>query len=246
MPPLTIETIQSSIFAKYQPIIDLNHQRIVACEALARWRTPDGTESSIEPFIEELESNEDYVLALTDRIFTCIKADLGDLLVKYPHFSVGMNLPPILIGKEKIMPIIEREGLTDHLAQLTGEITERQALDDQGREALRLARQLGGKIAIDDFGTGQSGLQQLLGFEADILKIDRSFVSLIGKDIPAERLVRGIAALATVLKMEIVAEGVETQEQAAFLRAIGIEKGQGWLWSKAIDPDELQTWLAKD
>lgn len=244
MPSLTVKTIQACVFAKYQPIIDLNHNRMVACEALARWRSPDGTESSIEPFVDEIEVNEEHVLALTHRIFTCIKADLGEILVEFPHFSVGMNLPPILIGKEKIMPIIEREGLTDHLAQLTGEITERQALSEQGRIALRLARQLGGKIAIDDFGTGQSGLQQLLGFEANILKIDRSFVSLIGKDLSAERLVRGIAALATVLKMSIVAEGVETQEQAAFLRAIGVEKGQGWLWSKAIGPSELRTWLA--
>lgn len=198
----------------------------MACEALARWRSPDGTETSIEPFVDELESNEDHVLALTDCIFTCIKADLGDLLVEHPNFSVSMNLPPILIGEGKIMQIIEKVGLTDHLSQLTGEITERQSLNDLGRNAIRLARQLGAKVAIDDFGTGQSGLQQLLGLEVDIIKIDRSFTSLIGKDLPAERLVRGMAALATILKVEIVAEGVETQEQRHFCRQFVSKKAK--------------------
>ncbi len=244
MSPLTVETIRASTFAMYQPIMDLTHNRMVACEALARWRAQDGTVTSIEPLIEEIESNEDHLLALTECIFTCVKADLGDLLVEHQNFSVSVNLPPVIIGKEKIMPMIKKIGLTGHLSQLTGEITERQALNDLGKNAIRLARQLGGKVAIDDFGTGQSGLQQLLGLEVDVIKIDRSFISLLGKDLPAERLVRGMAALATVLKVEIVAEGVETQEQASFLRAIGIEKGQGWLWSKAIGPSELKTWLA--
>jgi len=244
MSTLTVDTIRDSIFAKYQPIINLSHNRMVACEALARWRSADGTVTSIEPFIDEIESNEDHLLALTECIFTCVKTDLGDLLVEHPNFSVSVNLPPVIIGKEKIMPMLQKIGLTGHLSQLTGEITERQTLTDLGKNALRLARQLGGKVAIDDFGTGQSGLQQLLGLEVDVIKIDRSFISLLGKDLPAERLVRGMAALATVLKVEIVAEGVETQEQASFLRAIGIEKGQGWLWSKAIGPSELQTWLA--
>jgi sensor c-di-GMP phosphodiesterase-like protein len=244
MSPLTVETIRASTFAMYQPIMDLTHNRMVACEALARWRAQDGTVTSIEPFLDEIESNEDHLLALTECIFTCVKADLGDLLVEHQNFSVSVNLPPVIIGKEKIMPMIKKIGLTGHLSQLTGEITERQTLNDLGKNAIRLARQLGGKVAIDDFGTGQSGLQQLLGLEVDVIKIDRSFISLLGKDLPAERLVRGMAALAKILNVEIVAEGVETQEQAAFLRAIGIEKGQGWLWSKAIGPSELKTWLA--
>ncbi len=244
MSALTVETIRASTFAQYQPIMDLTHNRMVACEALARWRAQDGTVTSIEPLIEEIESNEDHLLALTECIFTCVKADLGDLLVEHQNFSVSVNLPPVIIGKEKIMPMIKKIGLTGHLSQLTGEITERQTLNDLGKNAIRLARQLGGKVAIDDFGTGQSGLQQLLGLEVDVIKIDRSFIRLLGKDLPAERLVRGMAALAKILNVEIVAEGVETQEQAAFLRAIGIEKGQGWLWSKAIGPSELKTWLA--
>jgi len=80
MSPLTVETIRTSTFAQYQPIIDLTQNRMVACEALARWRALDGTVTSIAPLIEEIESNEDHVLALTEQMCTCIKSDLGNLL----------------------------------------------------------------------------------------------------------------------------------------------------------------------
>jgi c-di-GMP phosphodiesterase len=236
-------TVRSSVFARYQPIIDLTTNRIVGCEALARWRADDGRETSIESVIDELESQEDLALDLTTCMFSCLKADLGTLLVEHPTFSVSVNLPPIVLGKNKIMPVLEKLGLIAHLPQLTGEITERQALNEQGRDAIRLARQLGVRVAIDDFGTGHSGLQQLIGLEVDTLKIDQSFIRQLGTNVAAERLVRGIAALASILKVNIVAEGIETPEQAAFLRAIGIEKGQGWLWAKALDANELYEWL---
>lgn len=243
MSTLSSNTVRSSVFARYQPIIDLTTNRIVGCEALARWRADDGRETSIEPVIDELESQEDLALELTACMFTCLKADLGTLLVDHPTFSVSVNLPPIVLGKNKIMPVLEKLGLIAHLQQLTGEITERQALNEQGRDAIRLARQLGVRVAIDDFGTGHSGLQQLMDLEVDTLKIDQSFIRQLGTNVAAERLVRGIAALATILKVNIVAEGIETPEQAAFLRAIGIEKGQGWLWAKALDANELYAWL---
>ncbi len=243
MSTLSSNTVRSSVFARYQPIIDLTTNRIVGCEALARWRADDGRETSIEPVIDELESQEDLALELTACMFTCLKADLGTLLVDHPTFSVSVNLPPIVLGKNKIMPVLEKLGLIAHLPQLTGEITERQALNEQGRDAIRLARQLGVRVAIDDFGTGHSGLQQLMDLEVDTLKIDQSFIRQLGTNVAAERLVRGIAALATILKVNIVAEGIETPEQAAFLRAIGIEKGQGWLWAKALDANELYAWL---
>lgn len=243
MSTLSSNTVRSSVFARYQPIIDLTTNRIVGCEALARWRADDGRETSIEPVIDELESQEDLALELTACMFTCLKADLGTLLVDHSTFSVSVNLPPIVLGKNKIMPVLEKLGLIAHLPQLTGEITERQALNEQGRDAIRLARQLGVRVAIDDFGTGHSGLQQLMDLEVDTLKIDQSFIQQLGTNVAAERLVRGIAALATILKVNIVAEGIETPEQAAFLRAIGIEKGQGWLWAKALDANELYAWL---
>ena len=125
--------------------------------------------------------------------------------------------------------------------QLTGEITERKALDDLGVLPIREARALGARFAIDDFGTGNSGFQQLIGLEVDTIKIDRSFVMRLGQDRTAERLARGITAFANVLKAELVAEAVETAEQASFLRAIGVGRGQGWLSSKSVESEVLKS-----
>ena len=123
--------------------------------------------------------------------------------------------------------------------RLVCEVTERQALSAAGRAALDAARKSHVRIAMDDFGTGNSGLAQLLGLTIDVLKIDRSQVEHLLKDPTADRLVRGIVALANVLRARTVAEGVETAAQAFFLHAAGVDYGQGWFWSKALPPEDL-------
>ena len=134
---------------------------------------------------------------------------------------------------------LEEFGLTSYLNRLVCEVTERQALTDIGRAALETSRQHHIRVAMDDFGTGYSGLGQLLGMSFDVLKIDASQVKHLMKDPTADRLVRGIVALANVLRAKIVAEGVETAAQAFFLHAAGVDYGQGWFWSKALPPAEL-------
>jgi EAL domain-containing protein (putative c-di-GMP-specific phosphodiesterase class I) len=92
---------------------------------------------------------------------------------------------------------------------------------------------------VDDFGSGDSGLGQLLGQTFDVLKIDRSQIEHLMKDPTANRLLRGIVALANVLRARTVAEGVETAAQAFFLQAVGVDCGQGWFWSKALPVAEV-------
>lgn len=239
-----MKDILASVYAEYQPIIDLSHNRMIGCEALARWTSGNGKPTSIGEVIDEVEADETLAMDLTTRMLGFIRKDLAPLLAAHPHFTASINIPPIMIGSGKVISLLEDADLTAYHSQLVGEITERQALNEMGRNAIRVAREeLGMKVAIDDFGTGQSGLQQLIGLEIDILKIDRSFIELIGKDPAAERLVRAIASLAAVLNVDVIAEGVETVDQASFLRAIGVNKAQGWLWSKAIGSLELETWL---
>jgi sensor c-di-GMP phosphodiesterase-like protein len=240
MVDFSVATIERSMSARYQPIVEIDGGRVVGCEALARWQREDGTLASIGPVADALEQDEDLATALTARMLECVDRDLLDLLTRNPSFYVSINLPPIALGRERLRSVLEGLGLAQLAPQLVGEITERQALDDLGRAAIREFRRIGAKIALDDFGTGNSGLQQLIGLEVDILKIDRSFVLGLGRDRSAERLVRGIAALANVLRVGLVAEGVETEAQALFLRAIGVEKGQGWLWGHDLDA----AWLA--
>ena len=235
MTDLDVGAIKRSVCARYQPIVEIDGGRVSGCEALARWRGEDRTLASIEPLADAIEQDEDLATALTARMLECVDRDLLDLLIRKPSFYVSVNLPPIALGRERLRPVLQGLRLAERVQQLVGEITERRALDDLGRAAIREIRRVGAKIALDDFGTGNSGLQQLIGLEVDILKIDRSFVLGLGRDRLAERLVRGIVALANVLRVALVAEGVETEAQAQFLRAIGVEKGQGWLWGHDLD-----------
>ncbi|MGE5783682.1 MAG: EAL domain-containing protein, partial [Myxococcales bacterium] len=129
--------------------------------------------------------------------------------------------------------------LLPFVSRLVFEITERQALDERGREAIRRGRKLGARVALDDFGTGQSGFRDLIGLEVDFIKLDHSYIEPLNRDPSTERLVRAFAAFAAVLHVDLVAEGVETPEQAAFLRAVGVENGQGFLWSRPLSAEEL-------
>jgi sensor c-di-GMP phosphodiesterase-like protein len=93
-------------------------------------------------------------------------------------------------------------------------------------------------VAIDDFGTGHSGLMQIVGLDFDILKIDHSLIETILTNQTAARMLRGIVALAAALRLHTVAEGVESWEEAFFLRAAGVDCAQGWFWSKAVSAPE--------
>src|SRR5204863_9127741 len=132
---------------------------------------------------------------------------------------------------------------TPHLSRIACEVTERQALTAVGRSALERARQAGMSVAIDDFSTGHSGLMQIVGLDFDILKIDHSLINTILTNQTAARMLRGIVALAAALRLRTVAEGVETWEEAFFLRAAGVDCGQGWFWSKAVSAPETARML---
>lgn len=114
-----------------------------------------------------------------------------------------------------------------------------------GRSALQRARQSGMSVAIDDFGTGHSGLMQIVGLDFDILKIDHSLIETVLTNQTAARMLRGIVALAAALRLRTVAKGVETFEEAFFLRAAGVDCGQGWYWSKAVAAPEASRMLKK-
>ncbi len=225
--------------AHYQPIVDLATGAVAGFEMLARIPDEAGAARSIGPLIEQIESDAALLEQLMRRLLAAIGRDVRPLFARFPDFYVSVNVPPVMIGNGRILAMLEELELMPCLQRLVCEVTARQALSAAGRVALQAARAAHLRVAMDDFGTGNSGLAQLLGQTFDVLKLDRSQIERLVQDPTAERLVRGIVALANVLRARTVAEGVETAAQAFFLRAAGVDCGQGWFWSKALPPAEL-------
>ncbi len=232
VPPATVH---------YQPVVSLTSGAVVGCEALLRILGPDGVSRPPSPSeIEQLEACEETALALMKTVFGCLDRDLVPVLRAYPKLYVSVNTPPTVISAAHMVAALgDFELMRKHRAQVVIEITERQALTDEGRRALTSARQAGLRVAVDDFGTGESGLKQLMGLDFDILKIHGENTAALFRSLLAERLLRGIVALAGALRVSVIAEGVERAEQALFLRAAGVDYGQGWHWSKAVPASEL-------
>jgi sensor c-di-GMP phosphodiesterase-like protein len=230
----TPDEIAKQFTAHYQPIVDLNTGGIAGFEALARVVESDGSIAIPGAVIEKIEQRPDTLKALIRAILASIRRDMVPLFQRHQHFYVSVNIPPVILGSGQVLPIIEELELTPFASRFVCEVTERQALTSVGRAALERAQQSGMSVAIDDFGTGHSGLMQIVGLDFDILKIDHSLIDTILTNQTAARMLRGIVALAAALRLRTVAEGVETWEEAFFLRAAGVDCGQGWFWSKAV------------
>ncbi|HRJ51043.1 MAG: EAL domain-containing protein [Phycisphaeraceae bacterium] len=233
VPPLTV---------LYQPVVELESGRVVGAEALTRFHDPGGAlySPARDGLIDRIEADATASEHLMRELLAQIARDMIPLFDSRPHFYIGVNVPPSMLGSGVIKHIVQHLQLEPYLGRFLVEVTERQALTDLGRTALAASRALGARVAIDDFGTGQSGLHQLLGLEFDVLKIDRSQVQPIIADKLARRLLRGVVALGGSLRVKLTAEGVETRTQAMFLHAAGVDCGQGWYWSKALLADRFR------
>jgi sensor c-di-GMP phosphodiesterase-like protein len=245
MVAFTPDEIAKQFTAYYQPIVDLNNGAVAGFEALARLVDSEGAVSTAGAAIEEIERQSDTLRALIRTILASIGRDMVPLFERHQHFYVSVNIPPVILGSGQVLSIVEELKLTPYLSRIVCEVTERQALTPAGRSALERARQSGMSVAVDDFGTGHSGLMQIVGLDFDILKIDHSLIESILTNQTAARMLRGIVALAAALRLHTVAEGVENWEEAFFLRAAGVDCGQGWFWSKAVSALEASQVLDK-
>lgn len=223
----------------YQPCVDASSEAVTGFEALIRWDHPEhGPVSPVEfiPLAEEIGLINDigeWVLRTA-----CAEA------VKWPsHITVAVNLSPVQF-KSPALPTIVRMVLGDTELpenRLELEITEGVFLsnDDHVHEMIASLKAIGLKLALDDFGTGYSSLSYLQRVPFDKIKIDRSFVT--GATDPESRnaaLIRAMVGLASDLKMETTAEGVETQEELALVRNLGCSLIQGYIFGKPMPAEE--------
>ncbi|MGV2068696.1 MULTISPECIES: EAL domain-containing protein [Agrobacterium] len=220
----------------YQPIIDLKTNICVGAEALVRWRRPDGTLVRPDFFIP-LAEETGLIEPITDQVVEAVIADIGPMLVEDRTLHIAVNLCAQDIKTGRILDFIDQR-LTPagiRKEQIWLEATERGFIDiDAARITLDKARRAGHSVAIDDFGTGYSSLQYLQGLPMDALKIDKSFVDTIGRNTATSTVTLHIIGMARELGLFSVAEGIETEEQAAYLREHGVDFGQGWLFSRPL------------
>lgn len=233
----------------YQPIVDLRSGRVTGLEALLRWHHPERGVVLPPEFIPIAEETG-LIVALGGWVIAAACQQLADWEAAgqragtpREHPSVWVNVSARQLQEPDFV-----EGVAEALRstgieadRLTLEITESALMAevDQSAATLHRLRALGVRLAIDDFGTGYSSLSYLERLPVEVLKIDRSFTAAIGhgRDVPV--LVRSIVKLGQTLHMQVLAEGIETAEQLARLRAIDCHLGQGFHFSPALPADEV-------
>ena len=242
--------IQKNFRLHYQPIISLQTGCIVGYEALMRWYTPDRGILNPADFMDALDTagliySTDYWVLQT----ACRQAvEWGNKFPsEHPNF-ISVNLSaknikhPNLV--QNIEKVLQETNLTPNNLWL--EITEKVSTpdDESAIEVLRKLRSLGIRISLDDFGTGYSALNYLARFPVDALKIDRSFIKMIGVNNDSQKIIEMIMALANHLGLIVIAEGVEKDEQLAFLRSKNCEYVQGYFYAKPLDAHSATELLA--
>ncbi len=232
-----------TIFFCLQPQFDMSHH-LRGFEALARLRDRDGNVISPVEFIPAAER-----LGLIDSLDLAVykksAAFLGDLVRKTGTkavLSVNASVKHLMKSNfiDEIRELLENSGLPAD--QLEIEITESLLIEsaEKASRILRDLKEMGIRIAIDDFGTGYSSLSYLNAFPSDTLKIDKSFIDKMNSGVSSQRYVEAIISLAHVMEFEVIAEGVETEDQLETLRRIHCDKIQGFLWGRPLPQEEAE------
>ncbi len=240
------------LFVVYQPVVDLTHsdrgEGTAGVEALVRWKHPvRGVVPPIE-FIGIAEESGligalgNFVLATACRQFVTWRETHGACAPRL----LAVNLSRAQLGipdfVASVRDVLKATGMPANQLQL--EVTESLAAQDESVQAqLVELKALGITLALDDFGTGYSSLSSLHRLPVDTVKIDRSFVSLIDVSAHHRVLIEATVHVAKSLGMGTVAEGIETEAQASVIREAGCDKGQGYLFSRPLEADQLSPWL---
>lgn len=231
----------------YQPVYDRARRRIVSVEALLRWRDP--VRGLIQPteFIG-LAEETGMIIAIGEWVIRTACRQLREWHEQgLDTLRMAVNISAVQVQHRGTVDIIRTAIEENHLAphHLELEITESAAMQnfDLTMKVLRELRELGAGIAVDDFGTGQSSLTYLKHFPIDTVKIDKEFLRDVTIDETAAAIVSYVINLAHTLQLNVVAEGVETEEQYTFLRHYACDQMQGYLFSQPLPADEVLAFL---
>ena len=238
---------QQEFYLQYQPQIELSTGRVMGAEVLLRWHTEQWGDVSPARFVPVLEDTGligavgEWVLRETCTVFMANRNVLSD------DFVMAVNLSGRQFKGSRLVSYIRQLLAETQMpaSNLELEITESLLMDntDSAIDTLRDLSSLGITLAIDDFGTGYSSLSYLKQFPLNVLKVDRAFVRDLTIDKDDAAIVGAIMAMASSLGLQVVAEGVETAEQLAYLEQKNCQRAQGFYFSKALDLDDLMAYL---
>lgn len=226
----------------YQPIICLKTGRLRGVEALARWWREDGTFVPPSTFIPIVEES-----GLIDPLGRLVMLTACRETLHWQRagldLTVSLNVSPVQFGRDPVgmvREIIAETGFSARFLEL--EITESALFqtDRNASEIVNKMRGIGCQVALDDFGTGHSSLTQLLNVPLDRIKLDQSFVSLMGDNPKAEIIVETIITLAQRLGVSVTAEGVSSAEQCEVVRHMGADQGQGYWFARPMPLEDLE------
>ncbi|HDR2891468.1 TPA: cyclic diguanylate phosphodiesterase [Enterobacter asburiae] len=226
-----------------QPLVNARTQKCVGVEILLRWNNPRQGWISPEVFIP-LAEEHNLIVPLTRYVISETVRQIG-FFPASAGFQIGINVAASHFRRATLLQDLNRFWFNVHpVQQLVIELTERDALMDVDYRIVRELHNKGVKLAIDDFGTGNSSLSWLEKLHPDVLKIDQSFTTAIGTDAVNSTVTDIIIALGQRLNIELVAEGVETGEQAQYLRRHGVDILQGFFYARPMPLREFPEWLA--
>jgi diguanylate cyclase (GGDEF)-like protein len=234
----------------YQPKVDLTTGRISGAEALIRWRHPERGMVPPAEFIP-LAEETGLILPIGDWVIRTVCGQLAAWQAKSINIvPVALNLSALQFKKGKVQESV-RQALTDHGIDpnfIELELTETLVMKNlfEAEKAMREFRKMGLRLSLDDFGTGYSSLAYLKRFPFNTVKIDRAFVTDVTKNPEDAAIASAIIAMAHILQMHVIAEGVETEAQLKFLHAKGCDQIQGYYFSRPVPAEEFATMLLSD
>jgi sensor c-di-GMP phosphodiesterase-like protein len=231
----------------YQPIVNLATRRIVEAEALVRWNDASGVAVNPDLFVSEAEKSG-FVGELTELVVCHALRDFGDTLRGNSGFRLNINVTASDLADPRFLPMLERRLALESVApqRLAIEVTESStARRQEAIETIRQLRRRGHSVQIDDFGTGYSSLAYLKDLAVDAIKIDKTFTHIIGTHAVIGDILPQILAMAESLDLMVIAEGIETEEQAEYFAArTRPVLGQGWLFGRPVPAALLLAQLA--
>jgi diguanylate cyclase (GGDEF)-like protein/PAS domain S-box-containing protein len=231
----------------FQPIIDVSSGRVASVVALVRWQHPEMGLLAPGLFIAVAEETG-LIQPIGEWVFWAACRQLADFRAAgIPDVKMGINISAIQM-RGSDLAMLAKGGITAHSlapGDLIFEITESVAMaqPDETVRVLDVLHDMGVTLALDDFGTGYSSLSYLRMFPLDKLKLDRSFVEEIGQNIDGQVICDATIGLAQNLGLQLIAEGVETEEQLDYLKARGCNLVQGYLFSRPIPGDEVMAYI---